>query len=117
MTIKTDALHATRQRHRDVIALAKWRHYEILDDVEARRQALIVLGDGKGFGEIALISAKPRGATVVAGPNCQLIVIEKEEYSRIIGFGTFQENACNIDMQRQSHANNIGCDTGYLWSI
>ena len=54
---------------------------EILDDVG---NVLKVLRDGDIFGEIALLMSTPRSANVRAKTSCDMFVLEKSDFSRIL---------------------------------
>lgn len=43
-----------------------------------------VLGDGDFFGEIALLTDLPRIATVIAEKNCDLFVMSKKNFKKIV---------------------------------
>lgn len=43
-----------------------------------------VLTDGNSFGELALISNKPRSATIICKKNCHFAVMQKQEYDKLI---------------------------------
>ncbi len=42
-------------------------------------------GPGKVIGEMALLSSRPRSATVVAASDCRLVVIAREGFSTLMG--------------------------------
>ena len=44
------------------------------------------LKSGQGFGDLALINDKARGATILTTTNCDLVSVEKSDYLRIIKF-------------------------------
>ena len=44
----------------------------------------MTLGEGEGFGELALINDKPRSATIRVTEACQFIKVEKADYNRIL---------------------------------
>jgi cAMP-dependent protein kinase regulator len=46
---------------------------------------LAVLENGGYFGELALIRDVPRCATVVAGPRCKLIRLDRASFHRLLG--------------------------------
>jgi glucose-6-phosphate 1-dehydrogenase len=54
---------------------------EVLDDVG---QVIKVLKDGDIFGEIAVLNSTPRTATVRARTSCDLFVLDKADFSRIL---------------------------------
>jgi CPA1 family monovalent cation:H+ antiporter len=53
--------------------------------VEVRREEqVITLGPGEFFGEIALLTGRPRGADVVAVTYCNVLVLAAEEFNRFL---------------------------------
>jgi NNP family nitrate/nitrite transporter-like MFS transporter len=62
--------------------------YVILDgDVDIRRAADVViatLGKGEVFGELALIDGQPRSASAVARLDCEMFLIERDEFIRVL---------------------------------
>jgi len=43
------------------------------------------LGEGEGFGELALLNDKPRSATIMTSvPDCQFIKVDKKDYNGIV---------------------------------
>ena len=48
---------------------------------------------GSSFGELALISSKPRAATIRCKTDCYFAVLEKEDYNKI--YGEIQEKILN----------------------
>ena len=45
---------------------------------------LMRLGSGQSFGELALITSKPRSANIVCLEECHLAVMHKEDYERVL---------------------------------
>ena len=43
------------------------------------------LSKGQSFGELALISNKPRAATVRCLSECHFLVLQKQDYQRVLG--------------------------------
>ena len=39
---------------------------------------------GSGFGDLALVNDKPRTATIVTAQACQMVIVEKADYNRIL---------------------------------
>lgn len=48
---------------------------------------------GHSFGELALISHKPRAATIRAAEDCEFAVLDKADYQRV--YGKIQEKKLN----------------------
>ena len=60
------------------------------------------LREGEFFGEAALMAAEPTSATVVAGPNTELYVLERDAFqSAIESTATFNEQILRALFQRQ----------------
>jgi cAMP-dependent protein kinase regulator len=57
----------------------------VVRDNDAGNTLLAVLGPGAIFGEMALVSQSPRGASVVAVEPSQLFVMEREDLERLAG--------------------------------
>jgi glucose-6-phosphate 1-dehydrogenase len=54
---------------------------EVIDDLGT---VIKVLRDGDIFGELGLLTSKPRSATVRANTSCDLFVLDKSDFSRIL---------------------------------
>jgi glucose-6-phosphate 1-dehydrogenase len=54
---------------------------EVLD---AAGKRLNTLGEGDFFGELALLLSKPRTASIRATSNCDLFVLDKSDFSRVV---------------------------------
>src|SRR5271156_5915825 len=54
------------------------------DEQGAPGKKLAQLGQGKAFGEMALLSGKPRTATIVAAEDTALLQISKHDFERLI---------------------------------
>jgi cAMP-dependent protein kinase regulator len=57
----------------------------VLKRAESREREVAVLTSGGFFGELALLRDAPRAATVVAGPGCQLIKLDRAAFQRLLG--------------------------------
>jgi CRP-like cAMP-binding protein len=44
----------------------------------------IFITQGAGFGDLALVNDKPRTASIVTATKCQLVLVEKIDYNRIL---------------------------------
>jgi len=53
-------------------------------DPEGRSVALVPLGEGAFFGEIATLSGRPRSATVTAAARCELLELDKPALEAIV---------------------------------
>ncbi len=53
-------------------------------DAAGRERVLALYGPGDFFGELALISAQPRTATVTAVTDCSLLVLKREDFERFL---------------------------------
>lgn len=52
--------------------------------IEDENTKKIPLGEGKGFGELALVNDDPRAATVVCESTCEFLTIQREPYNKIL---------------------------------
>lgn len=60
---------------------------------ETPMKEVAVLGAGKGFGELALISNKKRAATIKTKSPCYFAILDKKDYQSI--YGTFERKKLN----------------------
>jgi cAMP-dependent protein kinase regulator len=69
------------------------------EDGAQEAQQVALLGSGQYFGELALMRDSPRAATVVAGPQCKLIKLDRASFHRLLGpcYQLFQENMKSYD--------------------
>jgi CRP-like cAMP-binding protein len=77
-------IERVREARRAVVVRLKCAHLRLLDDIEESRLQVVQLAAGSGFGEIALMRNQPRAATVIAGKECTLLTITKEDYNRVM---------------------------------
>jgi len=56
----------------------------MMSDTEGKEVILAMLGPGEYFGEMGLIDDSPRSATVMAVEPCELIVVTKREFKKIL---------------------------------
>ena len=54
-------------------------------DEHGESQDLVTLGPGKHFGELALLDNSPRAATVTALTGVSLLVLARDDFTRILG--------------------------------
>ncbi|MDI6756830.1 MAG: Crp/Fnr family transcriptional regulator [Endomicrobiia bacterium] len=57
---------------------------KIFTQTGLKKKTLAYLQAGEFFGEMSLIDLKPRSASAVALENCELMVIEKKEFNRLL---------------------------------
>jgi CRP-like cAMP-binding protein len=62
---------------------------------------VVELGQGVGFGDVALITDAPRAATIIAGDDCTLITVDKADYTRVIQECRDQFIAENVQLLRR----------------
>jgi CRP/FNR family transcriptional regulator, cyclic AMP receptor protein len=53
-------------------------------DVRAKGRKLASLGDGSFFGEMSLVSSRPRNATVTASSPVRVLVIHEQAFRRLL---------------------------------
>jgi voltage-gated potassium channel len=88
--------------HGDALYLIHSGQVEILT---RDNQIIATLTDGAVFGEIALISDKPRTATVRAKTYCDLYVLPKEAFNRVISaYPEFKKQLEIVMNERQQPA-------------
>ena len=51
---------------------------------DAAGKMLITLGEGEYFGEMSLLNSVPRTANIRAASPCNLFVLEKHEFDRVV---------------------------------
>mgnify|MGYP003563412372 FL=1 len=82
-------------KHRDQILEKARKNRKKSFEVEVEDfQEVTELHQGSGFGELSLISDKPRAATIVAKEDCYLAVLNKKDFRRILG--RFEEKRNNL---------------------
>ena len=75
---------------------------EVLDEVG---NVIHTLKDGEIFGEIAILTSKPRQANVRSRTTCDLFVLEKPDFLRILhDHRQFAESVCQIANERYNLA-------------
>ena len=68
-------------------------------DVVVNGISVATLGEGDGFGELALIAEKPRAASILTKEDgCQFIVVDKQDYLKI-------QEVCNPQIKQHSVSN------------
>lgn len=65
----------------------------LLELLETPMIEVAVLSDGQSFGELALISNKPRAASIKTKSNCYFAVLNKEDYQNV--YGVIERNHLN----------------------
>ena len=83
--------HIKKNQNKDVVAVHIFEEDEKEDD---NYKEVAVLPAGASFGELALISHKPRAATIRAKEDCHLAVLEKADYQKVY-FGIRNTNSNN----------------------
>ena len=58
---------------------------KIVKNVHGEQQQMAILGAGEFFGEMALVTASPRGATVLTAEGCVTLFISIELFNTIFG--------------------------------
>ena len=53
-------------------------------EVQVRPEA-VILGPGEFFGEVALLTGGPRNATIVAGRQCTLLILDIVDFRELLG--------------------------------
>ena len=43
------------------------------------------LGQGEIFGELSLVTDKPRSATIICAESCDFAIMDKEIYGKVVG--------------------------------
>jgi glucose-6-phosphate 1-dehydrogenase len=82
---------------REMYALARGE-VEVLDDAG---KTIKTLKDGDFFGEIGILMSTPRTASVRAKTSCDLFVLDKAEFSRILrDYPQFASNVLEVAKQR-----------------
>jgi cAMP-dependent protein kinase regulator len=56
----------------------------ITRDMQQREFELAKLGEGQFFGEVALLTGKPRTATILTSQDCELLKLTKSDYDNIV---------------------------------
>jgi CRP-like cAMP-binding protein len=49
-------------------------------------EKVVELGEGRMFGEVALLKNAPRNATIIANSDIQLVVLTKKQFEMIKGY-------------------------------
>jgi glucose-6-phosphate 1-dehydrogenase len=55
-----------------------------VDVIDGSGKVIATLGDGSFFGEISLLTSAPRNATIRAKTYCDLFVLDKAEFTRVL---------------------------------
>src|SRR6185436_8031956 len=51
---------------------------------DGKEVTLSILGDGDFFGEMALLDQEPRSATIIAEEDCELLSLQRDDFTRAI---------------------------------
>ena len=71
----------------------------VLQPAEGGERAIAELGEGKAFGEMALLSSAPRTATIRAAEETELLQIDKNDFDRLVA----EDRDLAVGLQRLSH--------------
>jgi CPA1 family monovalent cation:H+ antiporter len=83
----------------------------VVDVDAAGRHILLMTGDF--FGEMALVSHRPRGADVTARMYCQLLVLERRDFQALVrGNKAIREQITKAADERREMNANVGADAG-----
>jgi CRP-like cAMP-binding protein len=73
-------------------------HVKAVGEKKSTKIEGIVLNDGEGFGELALMYSKPRAATIIAAEDSIVWSLEREDYHNITTYFHMKRLKENIDM-------------------
>lgn len=73
-----------------------------------------VIGQGASFGELALITLKPRAATIYCMEDTDCAVMNKKSYEKAVGKGEKKKNQEKIDFLRNFRIFSHMSDNGLL---
>ncbi|NNC75108.1 MAG: cyclic nucleotide-binding domain-containing protein [Acidimicrobiia bacterium] len=72
-------------------------------------QVVAELGDGDFFGEMALIESKPRANTVNALEHCNLYVLDRSSFERVLAeFPEFAAQVRAVAERRRAESDEVG---------
>ena len=72
--------------------------------VERKGQKVTILKDKEGFGELEILNAAPRIATIRTLEECELIVISREDFIDLLDeYSSFSRSLLNVLSDRLSH--------------
>lgn len=74
-----------RSEKKDLIRVVKNSENEFIEIEVNELENVSNLQEGDSFGELALISDRPRAATIQANTRTSLLVIQKQQFKRILG--------------------------------
>jgi CRP-like cAMP-binding protein len=74
-----------KRENKEIVKVVREADNEFIEIEVNKLDEVNVLKEGDGFGELALISDRPRAATVVARERVSLLVIQKYQFKRILG--------------------------------
>jgi CPA1 family monovalent cation:H+ antiporter len=83
----------------------------VVDVDAAGRRILLTTGDF--FGEMALVSHRPRGADVTARMYCQLLVLDRRDFQALVRANkAIREQITTAAAERREMNENVGADVG-----
>ena len=74
-----------KQEKKEIVKIVKECDNEFIEIEISKLEVVNILKEGGGFGELALMSDRPRAATIVANGRVSLLVIHKYQFRRILG--------------------------------
>ena len=75
-------------------------------DPSGNEKILTYFTDGQFFGEMSLLSGAPRSATAIAETDCQLLVLDKPAFDRLLaGHAQIMREMLKVVSQRTQHTN------------
>jgi hypothetical protein len=87
----------------DSFFIIKEGKVKVLDTKDGQEREIAVLGKSDFFGEMSLLTGKPRFATVIALEECELLIINKDNFANIIlNNPSIAENMSRILTERRN---------------
>lgn len=85
-----------KEKKKEILKLAKQSNQDFIEFDVNRMEETGILKEGDSFGEYALISNRPRAATVVAREHLVLLVLKKSQFKSILGSLSEKKTAVHI---------------------
>jgi CRP-like cAMP-binding protein len=87
-------------------------------EVLVRGQVIETVGAGGIIGEMALIDASPRSATVVAKTDCTLVEVDSKRFERLVSYNPFFAlQMMRVLVQRLHRRNEDQAAPGLQWLV